>query len=315
MDKELNRITAAELDGLGVTWLPDVPAMSSAELKAKFEEITHKIVIPRVNAMIDVINEISTSMTDKGIVTAKQIAYWNEKADKNQASYRTMTKTSVIGGTVGWYRAARITLQNGTCYDAIYAVSAAAKAYAVGLVVIKLRNDEGVLTGSLRWIAADGVTPSEHIVEWNGENNTADIYVHITEEGATYRYTVLQEGNDGEYTSLSELTDNAATADKEPSATIVSTISIGIITEEKSGSFAVEDNHVYNITGGEDALTITCGTGHISGARVMLTAGNGTLTIEGATSYSGDDFAGNWTAGDVWELSFLNGYVIGKRWA
>ena len=315
MDKELNRITTAELDGLGVTYLPDVPAMSSAELKGKFEEIIRKVVIPKVNAMIDMINDISTGMTEKGIVTAGQIAYWNEKADKTQASYRAMTKTSVIGGVVGWYRAARVTLQNGTGYDAIYAVSGTAKECAVGLMAIKLQNNDGALTGSLRWIAADGILPSEHIVEWDSENNTADIYVHITEEGTTYRYTVLQEGNGGEYTSLSELADNAAPTDKEPSATIVSTISTGITVEDKTESFTVEDNHVYNTTGGEDALTITCGTGQISGARVMLTAGSGTLTIEGAASYSGDDFASNWTVGDVWEFSFLNSYVIGKRWA
>ena len=54
----VNKINDTDLEGLGVTALPDVPAMSTTDLKRKFEEIMRDVVIPKVNEAIDQLNEL-----------------------------------------------------------------------------------------------------------------------------------------------------------------------------------------------------------------------------------------------------------------
>lgn len=51
----VEKITAADLEGKGVTPLPDVPEMTSEQLKYRFEEIVRDVAIAKINEIIDAI--------------------------------------------------------------------------------------------------------------------------------------------------------------------------------------------------------------------------------------------------------------------
>lgn len=59
MSSNINKITDADLAGKGVPSLPDIPSMSPAELKAKFEETATRVVIPKINQIIDYLNNLN----------------------------------------------------------------------------------------------------------------------------------------------------------------------------------------------------------------------------------------------------------------
>lgn len=49
----INKITNADLENKGVIGLPDIPALSTAEMQRKFEETARDVIIPKVNEIID----------------------------------------------------------------------------------------------------------------------------------------------------------------------------------------------------------------------------------------------------------------------
>lgn len=62
----LLKITDADLEGKGVTPLPDVNEMAASAMKAKFEEIVRDVVIPIFNSDIDMLNEMAFIDPDSG---------------------------------------------------------------------------------------------------------------------------------------------------------------------------------------------------------------------------------------------------------
>ena len=50
---EFEKITDAELVGKGVTGLPDVPGLSTADMQAKFDELSKDVVIPAFNKLVE----------------------------------------------------------------------------------------------------------------------------------------------------------------------------------------------------------------------------------------------------------------------
>lgn len=66
---EFEKITDAELVGKGVTGLPDVPGLSTADMQAKFDELSKDVIIPKFNTFIDSLNELIKT----GIVASDDI--------------------------------------------------------------------------------------------------------------------------------------------------------------------------------------------------------------------------------------------------
>lgn len=54
-----NRITDDEVNAVGVERLEDRPALSAAQLKAKFEETAKKLLVPKFNALVDWLNALN----------------------------------------------------------------------------------------------------------------------------------------------------------------------------------------------------------------------------------------------------------------
>ena len=44
-----NGITEEEIKGKGVQGLPDTPGLSTAEMQAKFDELSRDVIIPKIN--------------------------------------------------------------------------------------------------------------------------------------------------------------------------------------------------------------------------------------------------------------------------
>lgn len=54
-----SKITNADLAGKGLVDLPDTPGLSASEMKAKFEELSKSIIIPKLNELIDALNALN----------------------------------------------------------------------------------------------------------------------------------------------------------------------------------------------------------------------------------------------------------------
>lgn len=77
----IENITSADTANKGVLNLEDVPNLSAAEMKAKFDELARSVLIPKVNELIAEVNNLMTAFTGEGVVTAGDILNWNAKAD------------------------------------------------------------------------------------------------------------------------------------------------------------------------------------------------------------------------------------------
>lgn len=86
---DLEIITSADILNKDVASLPDVPALPASELKAKFDALSKLVVIPKVNEIITrsnellvLINDLASIATMQGLVTAEEIAAWQQAADR-----------------------------------------------------------------------------------------------------------------------------------------------------------------------------------------------------------------------------------------
>lgn len=61
-----NSITDAELNGKGLSGLPDVPGLSTTEMQAKFDELSLDVIIPKLNELVAQLNK--TGLSEKKIV-------------------------------------------------------------------------------------------------------------------------------------------------------------------------------------------------------------------------------------------------------
>ena len=62
----LAKITSEDLEGKGVTYLPDVNEMAASAMKAKFEEVVRDVVIPIFNENVDLLNAMAFIDPDSG---------------------------------------------------------------------------------------------------------------------------------------------------------------------------------------------------------------------------------------------------------
>lgn len=59
------KITDTSLANKGVTGLPDVPGLSTAEMQAKFDELSRDIIIPKLNEIVDGLNGDEVGLSSK----------------------------------------------------------------------------------------------------------------------------------------------------------------------------------------------------------------------------------------------------------
>ena len=59
------KITDTSLANKGVTGLPDVPGLSTAEMQAKFDELSRDVIIPKLNEIVDGLNGDEVGLSSK----------------------------------------------------------------------------------------------------------------------------------------------------------------------------------------------------------------------------------------------------------
>ena len=73
------KITDSELESVGVELLDDVPGLSPGAMKAKFEETAKKLLAPKINKLIDALDDMNLEIAVKG---SGDVLYLRLNADK-----------------------------------------------------------------------------------------------------------------------------------------------------------------------------------------------------------------------------------------
>lgn len=76
----MDKITEQDLANRGVKGLPDVPGLTTEEMQRKLEEIAREILIPKVNELVEGLNNANSNLkSNSGYLTSdysnKSIAY------------------------------------------------------------------------------------------------------------------------------------------------------------------------------------------------------------------------------------------------
>lgn len=69
----MNKITEQDLANRGVKGLPDVPGLTTEEMQRKLEEIAREILIPKVNELVDGLNNANSNLTPNAFKNRKLI--------------------------------------------------------------------------------------------------------------------------------------------------------------------------------------------------------------------------------------------------
>ena len=59
----MDKITEQDLANRGVKGLPDVPGLTTEEMQRKLEEIAREILIPKVNELVEGLNNANSNLT------------------------------------------------------------------------------------------------------------------------------------------------------------------------------------------------------------------------------------------------------------
>ena len=62
----MNKITEQDLANRGVKGLPDVPGLTTEEMQRKLEEIAREILIPKVNELVEGLNNANSNFSELG---------------------------------------------------------------------------------------------------------------------------------------------------------------------------------------------------------------------------------------------------------
>ena len=61
----MDKITEQDLANRGVKGLPDVPGLTTEEMQRKLEEIAREILIPKVNELVEGLNNANSNLNEK----------------------------------------------------------------------------------------------------------------------------------------------------------------------------------------------------------------------------------------------------------
>lgn len=65
----MNKITEQDLANRGVKGLPDVPGLTTEEMQRKLEEIAREILIPKVNELVEGLNNANSNLNNTNLQT------------------------------------------------------------------------------------------------------------------------------------------------------------------------------------------------------------------------------------------------------
>ena len=65
----MNKITEQDLANRGVKGLPDVPGLTTEEMQRKLEEIAREILIPKVNELVEGLNNANSNLNNKKLIS------------------------------------------------------------------------------------------------------------------------------------------------------------------------------------------------------------------------------------------------------
>ena len=69
----MDKITEQDLANRGVKGLPDVPGLTTEEMQRKLEEIAREILIPKVNELVEGLNNANSNLEDLLVVEETSI--------------------------------------------------------------------------------------------------------------------------------------------------------------------------------------------------------------------------------------------------
>jgi hypothetical protein len=75
MGYTINDITQGDLTGVGVIGLPDTPNLSASAMQSKFEETRRSVIIPKLNEVIDELDNNGMTRTEINQTIEDRIAY------------------------------------------------------------------------------------------------------------------------------------------------------------------------------------------------------------------------------------------------
>ena len=287
------------------------------------------LIIPRLNSLIAEFNSLLTDVEalalGSGQVTQSQIESWNRKADISPESYRALTKTCIVGGSAGWFKAGEVELAADESYCALLAVQSGytnavpsrCSVLSVNLRVNAAGDELEQGSSELLWLTPTEYATDSAIALYDAVQGAAQILIKTSDATERVRISVIGESNAGEYTHLLSLSDNSSAELYEPVGYISSTIleTVRRRTFASGDTLALPPCEVrYQASGIISELFVTYPeSGHYSAWISFDTAAEGsiTVTLPAASVYLAEiPSFGN---SEHWELSIEDGVVAAAR--
>ena len=116
----MNKITEQDLANRGVKGLPDVPGLTTEEMQRKLEEIAREILIPKVNELVEGLNNANSNLQTKQDY-GKRVVIGSEVAVAPSASAFDNASLTVYAGAGASDARAGIGFHNvGVCGGYLY---------------------------------------------------------------------------------------------------------------------------------------------------------------------------------------------------
>lgn len=100
----MDKITEQDLANRGVKGLPDVPGLTTEEMQRKLEEIAREILIPKVNELVEGLNNANSNLTEKIVVNHYDLTFNNGICNIEGGQYNVVSVVPIgVEYTCGLY--------------------------------------------------------------------------------------------------------------------------------------------------------------------------------------------------------------------
>ena len=94
----MDKITEQDLANRGVKGLPDVPGLTTEEMQRKLEEIAREILIPKVNELVEGLNNANSNLAHFSAPNIDNVTFrYNETDGKFELLYKGGNTYSLLG--------------------------------------------------------------------------------------------------------------------------------------------------------------------------------------------------------------------------
>ncbi|MGN1451430.1 MAG: hypothetical protein ACI4XQ_04995 [Eubacteriales bacterium] len=282
--------------GRDISGLPDVPAISSEQLKARFDSLVKDVVVPKYNALIDELGEPAHRVISAPEGNLAMFGENGEIADSDVAASEVekARRSCVISGTGGsvWYRVAHIALPSivndaRTVKFEGFSGMPASKGRGHWTLIVSLTNaGNNYRKRSLLAFADNGITPDNFDLRELAPGE----YALWFKPAANTSYSIFATVEGDIKTPWLELYGDDTT---ETSGTAIDTVypgfqgfSFGVFTAEAVSGTAWSDIAAEGITAGSAAVAMS-NTENV-GIREVLCQSDGTARIYWADTPQSD---------------------------